>query len=71
MELLRKEQADGLKAEMKLEVLPENICSEEYLPLLSPRVRSLCQAFPQEAQDVVESHGLEVAEFNLMLKKTR
>lgn len=70
VELLRKEQADGLKAEMKLEVLPENICSPEYLPLLSPRVRSLCQSFPREAQDVVESHGLEVAQFNLMLEKT-
>jgi hypothetical protein len=52
VEQLRKKQESVLKKELKIEdlSLPVGICGSAYTPLLNPRVRSLCQSFPEEVR---------------------
>ena len=41
------------------------------LPLLSPKIQSVCRSFPKQAEEVVRQFGLNSNEFNKMLAETR
>jgi len=73
IEELRNDQMDRLKKALQIPTLPEgvNICDPNVLPLLSPRVRAVCEAFPLQAEDIVRKYGLNSDEFNEMLEKTK
>lgn len=40
-------------------------------PLLHPQVRSVCEAFPVQAEEIVKRYGMESDEFNKMLEETK
>jgi hypothetical protein len=73
IEELRTEQMDRLKRALKIDQLPPhiNICDPNVLPLLNPKVRSVIEAFPLQAEEIVKKYGLNSDEFNSMLEESR
>jgi len=71
VERLRQQQMVALQNELETTQLPPNLCSPSLQPVLSTRVRNLCEAFPKEAQKVVEDLGMTIEEFNAMLERSR
>jgi len=73
IEELRAEQTEKLKRALQIDHLPEgiNICDPQVLPILSPRVRAVCEAFPFQAEEIVKKYGLNSDEFNKMLEETK
>ena len=73
IEDLRTEQMERLKKALKIDSLPAgiNICDPNVLPILSPKVRAVCQAYPLQAEEIVKKYGLNSDEFNQMLTETR
>jgi len=73
IEELRSEQITRLKKVLKIDKLPPNmnLCDPNVLPLLSPQVRSVIEAFPLQAEVIVKKYGLNSDEFNQMLEETR
>jgi hypothetical protein len=73
IEELRGEQIERLKQVLQLKSLPKGIdlCDPAVMPLLSPKVRAVCEAFPHQAEEIVKRYGLNSDEFNGMLEETR
>jgi hypothetical protein len=73
IEQLRGGQIERLKRSLHVNEFPGhiNISDESLLPFLSPKVRAVVEAFPLQAQEIVERHGLESDEFNQMLQETK
>lgn len=73
IEELRTEQTDRLKRALNIDKLPSNmdLCDPNILPLLSPKVRAVVEAFPLQAEVIVKKYGLNSDEFNQMLEETR
>jgi len=73
IEELRTEQIERLRKALNIEYLPRgfNICDPNILPLLNPKVRAVCEAFPLQAEEIVNKYGLNSNEFNQMLEETR
>lgn len=73
IEELRTEQIERLRKALNIEHLPAgfNICDPNILPLLNPKVRAVCEAFPLQAEEIVNKYGLNSNEFNQMLEETR
>lgn len=77
IEHLRTDQMEKLRKALQLptssQQLPDNfnICDPNIMPLLSPKVRAVCEAFPLQAEDIVRKYGLNSDEFNEMLEKTK
>mmetsp|Transcript_150 Transcript_150/g.199 ORF Transcript_150/g.199 Transcript_150/m.199 type:complete len:130 (+) Transcript_150:165-554(+) len=71
IEDLRTSQTQRLMNACNVERLPDgiNICDPQVLPLLSPKVRAVCDAFPLQAEDVIKKYGLNSDEFNNMLEE--
>ncbi len=67
------EQTERLVKALNIDHLPENIniCDPQLLPLLSPKVRAVCEAFPHQASEIVSKYGLDSDEFNNMLEETK
>lgn len=73
IENLRTDQVEKLRRALRMSSLPEsfNMCDPNVLPLLSPKVRAVCEAFPLQAEDIVRKYGLNSDEFNEMLAKAK
>ncbi|GMI54435.1 hypothetical protein ScalyP_jg4205 [Parmales sp. scaly parma] len=73
IEELRGEQREALRRALNIDALPTNfaICDPFLLPLLSPKIQSVCRSFPKQAEEVVRQFGLNSNEFNKMLAETR
>jgi Domain of unknown function (DUF4168) len=73
IEILRKKQTQQLVRSLDMKKLPENldITCESVLPLLSPKVRAVVKAFPFQAEEIVKRHGLDINEFNTMLRAAK
>eukprot|EP00554_Chaetoceros_debilis_P000645 CAMPEP_0194085736 /NCGR_PEP_ID=MMETSP0149-20130528/18599_1 /TAXON_ID=122233 /ORGANISM="Chaetoceros debilis, Strain MM31A-1" /LENGTH=544 /DNA_ID=CAMNT_0038768689 /DNA_START=189 /DNA_END=1820 /DNA_ORIENTATION=+ len=73
IEELREEQTSRLRRALKIDKLPSdlNLCDPNVLPLLSPKVRTVIEAFPLQAEEIVKKYGLNSDEFNQMLEETR
>ncbi len=73
IEDLRSEQMERLKRALNIDKLPPhmNLCDPNVLPLLSPQVRGVIEAFPLQAEVIVKKYGLNSDEFNQMLEETR
>lgn len=73
IEELREEQTEKLRKALNIDKLPSNVnlCDPNVLPLLSPQVRSVIEAFPLQAEEIVKKYGLNSDEFNQMLEETR
>lgn len=73
IEELREEQTARLRRALNIDKLPKdlNLCDPNVLPLLSPQVRSVIEAFPLQAEEIVKKYGLNSDEFNQMLEETR
>ena len=73
IEELRTEQIERLRKALNIDHLPSgfNICDPTILPLLNPKVRAVCEAFPLQAEEIVQKYGLNSNEFNQMLEETR
>ena len=72
IEDLRGEQLNALTRSLRVDRFPENlnICDPRVLPILSPKVRAVCEAFPLQAEQIVKKYGLNSDEFNEMLEET-
>jgi len=72
IEELRQEQTEKLLKALSIDRLPEsiNICDPKILPLLSPKIRAVVEAFPLQAEEIVKKYGLNSDEFNKMLEET-
>ena len=70
---MRSDQTALLKKSLNVRSLPSNlrVCDPNILPLLSPKVQSVCNAFPALAEEIVREHGLNSDEFNKMLEEAR
>ncbi len=73
IEELRTEQMERLKRALNIDKLPPNmnLCDPNVLPLLDPKVRTVIEAFPLQAEVIVKKYGLNSDEFNHMLEETR
>lgn len=73
IEQLRQEQMDRLCKALQVDHIPPgiNICDPQVMPLLNPKVRAVCEAFPLQAQEIVKKYGLNSEEFNRMLEETK
>ncbi len=73
IEDLRSEQMDRLTRALNIDKIPPhmNLCDPNVLPLLSPQVRTVIEAFPLQAEVIVKKYGLNSDEFNQMLEETR
>jgi Domain of unknown function (DUF4168) len=73
IEMLKKKQIQQLMRSVNIKKLPDNvdITNESLLPLLSPKVRAVVNAFPLQAEEIVQKHGLDVDEFNVMLRNAK
>ena len=73
IEELRKEQQEKLRKALNLDRLPEgiSICDPLIQPLLSPKVRAVCAAFPIQAEEIIDKYGLNSEEFNQMLDESK
>lgn len=73
IESLRKDQLDRLRRALQIRSLPEGvkICDPKLMPLLHPKIRAVCEAFPLQAEDIVKKYGLNSDEFNEMLEQTK
>lgn len=73
IEELRAEQNQRLRKALSIDKIPSdiNLCDPNVMPLLSPKVRSVIEAFPLQAEEIVKKYGLNSDEFNQMLEETR
>jgi len=73
IEELREEQTKRLRKALNIDKLPSNVnlCDPNVMPLLSPNVRAVIEAFPLQAEEIVKKYGLNSDEFNQMLEETR
>ena len=73
IEDLRDSQTTALKRSLNVRNLPNNlrVCDPNILPFLSPKIQTVCEAFPLLAEDIVRKYGLNSEEFNKMLEETR
>ena len=73
IEQLRSDQMDKLKRTLHVRKLPNGISLSDpaVLPLLSPRVRAVVDAFPLQAEEIVKKHGLHSDEFNKMMQEAK
>jgi len=73
IEELRSEQTEALKRSLHIKDVPKGVsmCDPNLLPLLSPKVKAVCEAFPLQAEDIVQKYGLNSDEFNKMLAETK
>lgn len=73
IEQLRSDQMSKLTKTLRVQKLPDtlNLSDPAVLPLLSPRVRAVVEAFPLQAEDIVKKHGLHSDEFNKMLEEAQ
>ena len=73
IEELRKEQQERLRKALNIDRLPEgvSICDPSIQPLLSPKVRAVCAAFPLQAEQIIDKYGLNSEEFNEMLDESK
>ena len=73
IEELRTEQLKALTRSLHVDRIPEgiNICDPQVLPILSPKVRAVCEAFPLQAEEIVKKYGLNSDEFNEMYEETQ
>lgn len=73
IEQLRADQIRKLKRSLHVERLPPNIkiSDPSVMPLLSPKVRAVVEAFPLQAEEIVKKYGLHSDEFNQMLEETK
>jgi len=68
----RLEQISELQKEMKVDHLPNKFLeNEQMLNLLHPKVKAVVEAFPLQAEEIVTKNGLDIKDFNEMLKKTK
>jgi hypothetical protein len=73
IEELRAEQNQRLRKVLSIDKIPAdiNLCDPNVMPLLSPKVRTVIEAFPLQAEEIVKKYGLNSDEFNQMLEETR
>lgn len=73
IEELRAEQNQRLRKALSIDKIPSdiNLCDPNVMPLLSPKVRSVIEAFPLQAEEIVKKYGLNSDEFNQMLEETK
>jgi len=73
IEDLRSEQTERLKRSLNVDQLPKglDLCDPNVLKILSPKVKSVCESFPSQAEDIVKKYGLNSDEFNQMLEETK
>mmetsp|Transcript_25706 Transcript_25706/g.51150 ORF Transcript_25706/g.51150 Transcript_25706/m.51150 type:complete len:397 (+) Transcript_25706:241-1431(+) len=73
IEELRSEQTEALKRSLHIKDVPKGVsmCDPNLLPLLSPKVKAVCEAFPLQAEEIVKKYGLNSDEFNKMLAETK
>jgi len=73
IEDLRADQIDALRKSLRVERFPPgfDLSDPNVRPLLHPQVRAVCDAFPQQAEEIVKRYGLESEEFNRMLEETK
>ena len=45
------------------------LCAPWIMPLLAPRIRERCEAFPAKAEALVKARGLDAKKFNSLLKR--
>ena len=45
------------------------MCSKSMLPVLNEAIQNACDEFPKTASAIIEHHGLNTEEFNLLQKK--
>jgi len=76
IETLRQDQLDRLqkvllKKSPTIDLNSIPLSNPAILPLLNPKVRAVCEAFPLQAEVIVKQYGLNSDEFNEMLEKTK
>lgn len=76
IETLRQDQLDRLqkvllKKSPTIDLNSIPLSDPAILPLLNPKVRAVCEAFPLQAEVIVKQYGLNSDEFNEMLEKTK
>eukprot|EP00587_Corethron_hystrix_P008096 CAMPEP_0113315594 /NCGR_PEP_ID=MMETSP0010_2-20120614/11201_1 /TAXON_ID=216773 ORGANISM="Corethron hystrix, Strain 308" /NCGR_SAMPLE_ID=MMETSP0010_2 /ASSEMBLY_ACC=CAM_ASM_000155 /LENGTH=327 /DNA_ID=CAMNT_0000172129 /DNA_START=386 /DNA_END=1369 /DNA_ORIENTATION=- /assembly_acc=CAM_ASM_000155 len=73
IEELRTDQTEALKRSLHIKDFPRGVsmCDPSILPLLSPKVKAVCNAFPLQAEEIVKKYGLNSDEFNKMLAETK
>jgi hypothetical protein len=47
------------------------MCSPTTLPAMSPAIQRACEQFPENAEKIIQKHGLQVERFTEMLEKTK
>lgn len=74
---LKEVEADRLRVraellnELKIREFPKDMCSPTTLPAMSPAIQRACEQFPENAEKIIQKHGLEVEQFTEMLEKTK
>ena len=71
VEELREGNLEKLRQSLKVDYLPPVICDPNVRSLLDPRVRAVCDAFPLQAEEVVQRFGMGSDEFNALLDRLR
>mmetsp|Transcript_70376 Transcript_70376/g.159204 ORF Transcript_70376/g.159204 Transcript_70376/m.159204 type:complete len:225 (-) Transcript_70376:1003-1677(-) len=71
VERLREALERDLKRELRIDLLPPGVCGPAYLPMLAPKVKAMCLAFPEKATELVVGDGVDPEEFNHMLARTK
>ena len=71
VEELRKDNLEKLRQSLQVDYLPPVICDPNVRSLLDPRVRAVCDAFPLQAEEVVQRFGMGSDEFNSLLDRLR
>lgn len=73
IEELRTGQIEALTRSLHVDRIPDglNMCDPSVLPILNPKVRAVCEAFPRQAEEVVKKYGLNSDEFNEMYEETQ
>mmetsp|Transcript_16473 Transcript_16473/g.34448 ORF Transcript_16473/g.34448 Transcript_16473/m.34448 type:complete len:457 (-) Transcript_16473:131-1501(-) len=73
IEDLRADEMEALRQSLHVDRFPPgfDLSDPNVQPLLHPEVRSVCEAFPLKAEEIVKRYGLESDEFNKMLEETK
>jgi hypothetical protein len=71
VEELREGNLEELRQSLQVDYLPPVICDPNVRSLLDPRVRAVCDAFPLQAEEVVQRFGMGSDDFNSLLDRLR
>jgi Domain of unknown function (DUF4168) len=73
IEKLRLNQMKKLKRSLQVQELPSgmSLSDPKVIPFLSPKVRAVVEAFPLQAELIVQKYGLSSDEFNRLLDQTK